>query len=391
MDCEFADNDFDEIYAQYFEDMICRRTVAADPSGWAHSETEVDLDFRCETRSKSLANYLIDNRQLIARQKESLLALMSAWDRTPYQFGEVTIVPSISTASLAVLLLLRAHGIETVYFETPAYYVTIDQARAIGMRVTLVPTHAGNGYAVSPLLVAHEMHTPVAVWLTQPRYALGTNQDGGLLNHLVNAGVQRNVLVVDETADQLWPSALADVHCGDRVIKIRGFMKPLGLNALRLAFIIHSAQWRKDLQELQWLTGAALDQQSLDVASQIAEQDGLFSSLLAASRARVVSTRQRLISVLDSPSVALSPMTNGYLGTLNIHWTDPSQHSIRRAALLRFCREVRMPVTLGSAMLFAHDGTREHIRLNYFMPIRDLEYCIKAISRFMERPDHTSS
>jgi hypothetical protein len=48
-----------------------------------------------------------------------------------------------------------------------------------------------------------------------------------------------------------------------------------------------------------------------------------------------------------------------------------------------YCRVCRMPVTVSSAMLFARDTSRQHVRLNYFMPARDLEYCVRARARFV--------
>jgi hypothetical protein len=71
------------------------------------------------------------------------------------------------------------------------------------------------------------------------------------------------------------------------------------------------------------------------------------------------------------------------LGTAHVHWPDGERYGARRKRLLERCRELRMPVTIGSSMFFAHDPNQEHVRLNYFMPTGDLEYCVVALSEFV--------
>lgn len=380
MRLRFLPDDFNTINAKYFDDLVASSSVLADPSGWARTETEADITLR--ENAGSLAHYLVDNRRLIAEQKEALVSLLSDWDRNKYQYDQVTVVPSISTASFAVLLLLHAQGVRTIYFETPTYYSTIAQAEAIGLKTVLIPSHCSDGYKLSHRFISRKSR--MAVWLTQPRYVLGKNQRPEDVVDLLTLGKDHAFVVVDETADQLWPSTLSDLDASDeRLIRIRGFMKPLGLNALRLALVIHCKRWRPELQELQWLVGAALDRQSLDTAAQIAAQTGLFSTLLASARQRVSATRRRLSTLVDCRKIELSSMDNGYLGTAQVNWPDPERYSARRKRLLERCRELRMPVTIGSSMFFAHDPNQEHVRLNYFMPARDLEYCIAALSDFV--------
>jgi DNA-binding transcriptional MocR family regulator len=160
-------------------------------------------------------------------------------------------------------------------------------------------------------------------------------------------------------------------------------MKPLGLNGLRLAAIIHPAAERPAFQELQWLVGGALDAYSLGAGARLAGIDGLYASMLAAARSSVARRRRRLAMISLGAPLHLSSMDNGYLGTLELEWAslDRSRNS-RRRRLLQFCRNERMPVTLGSAMLYARDPRRERVRLNYFMPQTELEYSVRALRRF---------
>jgi DNA-binding transcriptional MocR family regulator len=381
----FEENDFDAVYKRYFEDLATAGLVVADPSGWARTEAEAEIAIAGQP-ARPLSHYIVDNRKNIASEKETLLRLLSTWDRQSYAFDEVTITPSISTASLAVLLLLRSRGVETVYFETPAYYVALDQASAIGLRPGRIPSYARDNFDWSPQAISSRRRSGVAIWLTQPRFALGDNQPLHRVQAILRALRERDFLIVDETADQSWPSALSSLVVNERgptVIKIRGFMKPLGLNALRLALIIHASSYRPALQEAQWTVGAALDYFSLAAAVRVASEPGLFASLLGSARSRVVTLRRRLAAVAAGSALTLSSMENGYLGSLAVEWQNMSgSYPHKRRALLEYCRVCRMPVTVSSAMLFARDTSRQHVRLNYFMPARDLEYCVRELARF---------
>ena len=382
----FYTNDYNIIYDRYFKELVASRQVSADPSGWAQSETEISIETLDVVKPTTLADYLIDNRNLIVAQKQTLLSLLQKWDNTDYDFDDVTVVPSISTASLAVLMLLANEHVNTLYFETPGYYVTLDQASSVGMRFRMIPTYRERGYEFDIKKVCKNRRGPIAIWLTQPRFALGQNQKINQMTSILSYLESRDFLVIDETADQAWPSTLSQFKTsttGLNIIKIRGYMKPLGLNALRTAFIIHASRWRHAIQELQWTVGAALDYYSLASAVNIASDASLFCAMLNASRRRVERLHRELSALICDSPLSLSPMENGYLGTLILDWGIRRSPKIRER-LLEECRSWRMPVTLGSAMLFAQDPRLEHIRLNYFMPSRDLEFCARHIKEFAQ-------
>ena len=387
--CEaFEKNDFDSIYAAYFEEIIATGLVSADPSGWARTEPGAPLPVTPDPPSDLLGHYAIDNRRLIASEKEPLLAMLSAWDRSSYAYEEATLAPSISTASLAILFLLRSAGVREVMFETPAYYATIEQGESIGLACRRVPTWHDLGYQWRCFDFRPAIKAPVAVWLTQPRYALGLDQDVDAIASLESVLRPGDFIVVDETCDQGWPTRLHSIRetaSGLDLIRIRGITKPIGLNGFRLAVILHRMRWRAPLQELQWLVGAALDRYSLQAAAAWSAPPNLFQAMLASARGRVAAVRRRL-GALAGP-IELSPMENGYLGVAELNWgaSGASRHAMRKA-LLDHCRERRMPVTLGAAMLFALEPDRERIRLNYFMPQKELEDAVLAIRDFADRP-----
>ena len=381
----FDPNDYDEIYNTYFSDLVNSGSVVSDPSGWAFPEMETAFPF-ATIQPTELSRYLIDNRKLIESQKVVLLRLLSEWDRTGYTFNQVTIMPSISTASLAVLLLLRRQGVKTIFFETPAYFVTIDQAIMAGIRPIRIPTYHDNQYSIDISSIERPKKGAIALWLTQPRFMLGRNQDPAHVATMYKALQPEDFLIIDETADQAWPTVLSALNEGQihaNIFKIRGYMKPLGLNALRICFVIHDTKWRPAIQELQWTVGGALDSFSLSAAVQIADSPAYFRSMLISARTRVYKLRQRLGALTQGSHVTLSPMENGYLGAAIVDWnTDQSSYTQKRQGLLELCRAKKMPITLGAAMYFASDFSREHVRLNYFMSEKQLIYCVEALTSF---------
>jgi len=383
----FCSNDFDAIYAKYFERIIANGLVAGDPSGWARTQTEIKVDLPSSPRSEAFSNYTIDNRRLLGSQKESLVSLLEKWDHQPYSYDEITITPSISTASLTVLLLLRSRGIRTIFFETPAYYATIEQAASIGIRCRLIPTYRRNRYNWTPTSIRRN-GSRTAIWLTQPRFALGANQQVKHVEAVLDLLGVHDFLVVDETADMLWPSTLSKIRTGAtrNLIKIRGYTKPLGLNGLRTSFVIHPASLRSALCEFLWIAGGALDLYSLMAAVQIASDANLFQSMLSLTRNRIIEMHRRLSALTTATYVSLSPMENGYLGSAILNWSNiQGEYARKRQSLLEFCSELRLPITLGAAMLFAYENSHEHVRLNYFMPGRDLELGISALTEFSRR------
>jgi histidinol-phosphate/aromatic aminotransferase/cobyric acid decarboxylase-like protein len=388
----FDKNDYGVIYNRYFASMVADGSLIADPSGWAKTESDCRFAPPPVPQARVLTDYLIDNRTHLLAEKETIVRLLSEWDQRKYGADEVTLTPSSSSANLAVLPLLQKHGVRSIFFDTPAYYATIDQTEMFGMRAHPVPSYHANGYAWALPDLPTKRRRPVAIWLTQPRFCLGDNQTCSDLSKLARQLTERDFLVFDETAEQQWPSALSAFGFGDSdgpcVIKIRGLTKPLGLNGIRLATIIHPARHRPTLQDYQWKVGAVLDWYSLACMLKIASRKDKFRSMLAAARSRVSRTHARLSAIAEGSDLTLSSMENGYLGSVALDWPRiVGGYAQKRHRLLAYCSDRRVPISLGSAMLFARDPDREHVRLNYFIPATQLECGIYHLIDFTRQTD----
>ena len=102
--------------------------------------------------------------------------------------------------------------------------------------------------------------------------------------------------MVDEATEQHCPALLSDLSSedrSDRVLRVRGILKPLGLNGLRLACVIHSSGLRGRLESAQEILGSSIDLYSLNMAAEISQRKDLFFTMLSVANTQVTSLRQR--------------------------------------------------------------------------------------------------
>ena len=173
----FRPNDLDYVYYSFFQDVWDSGDVYADPSGWRDTESitsgllpSIKLD---ET---AFGRYYLDEGDTLGIYKQQVTQLMSAWESRSMADEELTLYNSVSTANAAVLIALKRLGAKTVIFETPAYGVTINQARHSGFKVILAPTYQRDNFALTLDHDVPKSSRPIVLWLTQPRMSLGYDQ-----------------------------------------------------------------------------------------------------------------------------------------------------------------------------------------------------------------------
>lgn len=367
----FDVDDYDEINDEYFKEIRAGGAPAADPSGWLDAySAAVELLPEVPLEKRWLAPYYIDEDAALGTWKEDILALVSAWEGRPVASEEVTLCHSVSICTLTVMLALRQRGIRTVLFETPVYSVTVRQAASLGLSPVQIPTYRRDGYRarITPELIRE--HSPCAVWITQPRMSLGYDQSPEEIARIVEALSSEDILVVDEATEQRFPSLLRDlrnVGSPDRVLRMRGLLKGVGLNGLRIAFVLHSPTMRHPIQAAHEFAGGSLDVYSLAAARSLSKDIPRFRSMLAAANHQVTSLRARAERLAYGSGVEVSHLVNGYIGSAAIKLRgDGSAYSDERRRFLEFCRARQMPVILGTSMRFARDPGLLQVRLNYF-------------------------
>jgi len=382
----FRTNDFDSVYYDFFEQIWDSGDVYADPSGWRDTESNAaSLLPSTNVNPSQLGRYYLDEDTTLGHLKEQILGLLGLWEKRTIRWEEVTLYNSASTATAAVLVTLKRLGVKTILFETPAYAVTVNQAKHGSYKVILCPTYYRDGFALSDLAFPRRAH-PMALWLTQPRMSLGFNQDIALVDSLRTRLSPKDFLVIDEATEQRYPSVLHEflsVPGPAKVLRIRGILKPMGLNGLRLACVFHDAGLRESLEDAQNVIGASLDLYSLQVASDLAAKSDLFFNMLSVANRQVTKLRKRAELLSLGSQVRVSHLVNGYMGSVFVPFTGgKKKYRQNRNQLLEYCRSKRMPVILGSSMLYAFDPEWEQIRFNYFSREQHVMRAIETLTAF---------
>jgi histidinol-phosphate/aromatic aminotransferase/cobyric acid decarboxylase-like protein len=292
----FRANDFDAVYYQFFEQIWNSGNVFADPSGWRDTESSAaNLLPITNVMPSQLGRYYLDEDTTLGALKENVLELLALWEKRRVRWQEVTLYNSASTATAAVLVALKRLGVRTILFETPAYSVTVNQAKHGSYKIVLCPTYFRDGFALSDPTFPKSAH-PIALWLTQPRMSLGFNQDLAAIEKLRTRLSADDFLVIDEATEQSYPAILHELRSDSAaasVLRIRGILKPMGLNGLRLACVLHDAKLRESLENAQSVIGASLDLYSLQVASDLAERHPIFFDMLSVAHSQVTKLRKR--------------------------------------------------------------------------------------------------
>jgi histidinol-phosphate/aromatic aminotransferase/cobyric acid decarboxylase-like protein len=383
----FQRNDFDSVYYDFFEEIWESGDVYADPSGWRDTASEVaSLLPRIHIEEAAFGRYYLDEDTTLGALKERILDLLGFWEKRVVNWEDMTLYNSASTATAAVLIALRRLGARTVVFETPAYAVTVNQAKQSSYKVVLSPTYQRDGFALQIDQILQRRAHPVVFWLTQPRMSLGFDQDVVSVKNLLAGLAPKDFLVIDEATEQRCPSVLSALSGevgSERILRIRGLLKPMGLNGLRLACVFHSKELRARLEDAQNVLGASLDLYSLKMAAELAERKELFFTMLSVANRQVTGLRKKAELLALGSAVRVSHLVNGYMGSVFVPLRGGKRkYRQNRNELLNYCRSRRMPVILGSSMLYAFDPEWEQIRINYFSRERHILNAMDVLTAF---------
>ncbi|HEV7644222.1 MAG TPA: aminotransferase class I/II-fold pyridoxal phosphate-dependent enzyme [Pyrinomonadaceae bacterium] len=383
----FRPNDLDLTYYDFFEDIRDAGQVYADPSGWL--DTFVDSSVLLppvEIDPARFGRYYLDESGSLGEIKTDILKLICAWEQHDLKNSEVTFYSSVSTANGAVLLALKNQGVKTVVFDTPAYGVTVNQARLSGHKVVLVPTYYANNFRFDFEPDKLRSESPIAIWMTQPKMSLGYNQELEHIKILLEKLSSKDFLVIDEATEQRHPPLFAGLVTKKkhpRILRVRGLLKALGLNGLRLSYVVHPKSMQYPLEGVQYFTGASLDLHSLMMTVELAKNTPLFFSMLASANLQIKKLHKKADMLALGAQLKLSPLVNGYMGAAFLPLQGGKKaYALNRKRLLDHCHSHKMPVVLGANMLFAFDPDWEQIRINYFNREQNILRAVEVLAAF---------
>jgi aspartate/methionine/tyrosine aminotransferase len=377
----FLPDDFFQVDEKYFKQLRANKDIIADPSYWFDSESPIDTN----SQEFDLKTYKVDYDSTLAIEKEILINAVSGWDSQLYNYDDMTICNSSTAASYIILGFLKGR-INTLFFETPAYYASIEQAQLLGINVLKIPTYISEDFKISEdfLTSISSMKGKKGIWISQPRYGLGLNQRHKNLELLLSYLQDDDFLIIDEATEQIYPTHLKEFNFKKRknIIKFRSFLKPLGLNGPRLAFILHHSDYRKLIQCRMEVTQGAIDCFSLNYVTKFLSKKEEFQLLLKVTNNYVKEVRMKAENLTHGTILKVIPIENGYIGSIALlHGKEDNSINLRKE-LLQHCQRMKCPIILGSAMYFARDPFSEFIRINFFNSEYSIMTGIQLILKF---------
>ena len=370
---DFEDDDYEEINEKYFNEILKDETWSALPAGWHNPHSVAAQNFVSPHLTPlQHQHYALDEGNSLKKEKLKILNIVSSWESRELSINELTICPSVSSANLALLCALKYREIKRIVFETPAYFATIDQAKILGFEVDRIRSERASGFEapIERFIESANESTRSAVWLTHPRFGIGIDSPIERLRAIGNALGQRHVLVIDEAAEQRYPSntsKLGRVPCD--ILRTRGLLKGVGLNGIRLSVILHPASWRTDIEQTLEIAGASIDRYAIASINSIANNRDLLPAMLRAANNQVCNSRRRLERMLIGSWAQPTPLANGYIGSIFLDFSIlPGDFSKKREIFIETCKNMKMPIVLRSSIGFAYEPVWEAIRINYFTP-----------------------
>lgn len=366
----FLPDDFEELNAKFFYQMRLHGSYSADPSSWLHTVLDASELLPAPLASlEGVQRYCSDEQKDIQNIKEKYIEFASAWDQHTYLYDNITLCNSVTTAIAIVLSTLKRKGIKSVFFETPLYFAAACQAWVFGLEAVFIPTYLESDFMMEGLnRILSRKHEPIAVWISQPRTYLGTNQDETQLESILKSITRESYLIIDEAMEQEWPSVVRSITVDrQNVIKLRSITKGIGLNGLRMAYIIHPESIRGDIVSSMENFQGGLDSQSIRLTLSLIQDLALFKRLLDCGREQVQNLRRLAEVEVLGTGMILSRIQNGYIGSVAMPRPLKLDRELGwRTTVIRHCVSNRCPIILGSSMYFAIHRDFEFIRLTYF-------------------------
>ena len=199
----FDKDEYPELNQRFFLPLRESGDMSADPSGWTDTHSNVGMD---ENFPPEIQKYYSDFYSQLNPIKKRLLPLFSEWDNITLEPENVTLCHSATVGSAIALAFLISKGVRNILLETPCYFATYYQAEAFGLNIVRIPTFHDEEYKLNISEDLIKEYSPCAIFLTQPRTALGINQDENSLLNLSKLLSKDSFIIIDEATEQFFPN-----------------------------------------------------------------------------------------------------------------------------------------------------------------------------------------
>lgn len=301
----------------------------------------------------------------------------------------ITLAPSITSASINIIIALLNMGVASVGLATPCYYATKFQLEHFNIKkILLIPSYSQLDYNLN--FDSKSLNCEV-IWLTHPIISLTKDfffkQLEQWINHATN---KKRYLVIDEAVDCKSPTALNTDRYKSRnveVIRIRSFLKQLSINGQRLAFIIASEDISNEISKESWISHGGIDIFSIESALWAIKNARAHEELCRLMLERCDDERTKIAKLLHGTCMSIPKYQNGYISHIKIDMTNwnvykTEGHEPSRQKLIDSFATIGLLPTLSPSMYFAHENGTERLRLNYLgSSIKREKVLLKLISQ----------
>lgn len=380
----FLTDDYFEIYNKHF----AKNKSYFNPATIAHETRNLTQPVSTINASTScILKYHNDDTDSGNEARERLALHYSTSDNQEITSTELTLSPSITSASLIVIQFLRESGIQEVWLESPCYYATYFQLKSFGISVNLIPTYQEDDFVWD--IKQLPVNKKIAVWITQPIISLAINQTESMLLEVCDRLlISDSYLVVDEAAELQVPPLLSRKSFDQYrrlIIRLRSMSKPVGINGVRLCVIHHNYANAKEIKKWTWTFQGGIDAYSMGYILQLTHTESHYKSMLLSTKSQAEECYKRLKNITQDSDLELPVYENGYTASFSVQLSNTKLSKRifykRRLQLIMDLEKMKVFPTLSSSMYFAFDGLHERIRVNYLSNPNKLEELLISIIR----------
>lgn len=389
------EDDFHSIRSKYFSDIMKNKNWHAIPGGIQdmsipeyNSLTPINISSNDEFKG-----YKYDDNVNFTYKNE-IQNLLNLTENHNYNTDEFTICPSVSLGLLAAFAILKRYGINEVYFETPAYFGAVNQCRLLDIGIKFIPTLLSDNFCVKlevlKSIINQNIDKKIAFMFSDPKFGLGIKQSQEILNFIYSLTSKNVYFLIDEAAN-IETDKQPHINNNENIIRLRGIVKGLGLNGIKVAAIFHDKKFRNDFIELLEGISGNIDTYSYKFIQSIASNAETYNLLKSEARKYIINKYTIFKQIIIRPEVILPPLDSGYIGCIGIQLpyknnnVTPENYSEFKHRILTHAKEIKVPLVTGAALYFPYDLKYEWIRVCYFSSVDNIEKSALSLNKIITR------
>lgn len=381
-------DDFLEIQSQFFGNRISASGYMSSPADASrHDPSRLNKIPDISVPSSATGIYRSETSPDMWNIRRRAAHLASGLFRATIHPDSLTLAPSVSQGTLLVLATLKNAITAQTLVETPAYFGTLLQSAQLHMSPTLLVTDPQKHHEMTlqDLYDLQSIYTSLILVLTQPKYGTGQHRSPSEVVRLIDNLRNTDYAILDEAADGSVPSALScnigpSLANHPNLFRVRGILKPIAANGLRVAIVHHHESWKTELDKTSQYLATQLDAYSSIFISEYAGNAEDIISLNYERDSIISQNCKTALQELGDTNMHIYTPQEGYFSAIQIPLPNGREQFWKdRNHLLKTAADNAIAIQLQSSMYFPCDFTFEHIRLNFLQEKEYFAYACKQL------------